>query len=159
MIGKPNIWRIARPITLANGEGLLPFEVDSQGWANGGAWEEENAFTRDWDGRTQWLRWSHEATIAAVADTDDDTMVLTFETALPYEDKRHSTIGVFKRYLSDLKYYITDRKLNGTFIGYTPPRDLPDEDLEHMLDWNKILQTQTYSQEVIDKSLEILPKV
>ena len=34
----------------------------------------------------QWLRWIHVATVAKVAKTADGPVVLTFETALPYDD-------------------------------------------------------------------------
>jgi len=34
----------------------------------------------------EWLRWMHEATVAEVAETADGPVVLTFETALPYDD-------------------------------------------------------------------------
>jgi len=96
----------------------------------------------------QWLRWMHEATVAEVAETADGTVVLTFETALPYEDKRRSTIGVFKHTVGELKYRITPRRFNGTFVGYVPEDkvNVPYADLEDMLDWNKILRREVLSE-------------
>ncbi|HBX69902.1 MAG TPA: hypothetical protein DEH25_11135, partial [Chloroflexi bacterium] len=81
----------------------------------------------------------HEATVAEVAETADGPVVLTFETALPYDDPRRSTIGVFRRSARDLRYFMSGKSFNGTFVGYVPESDLPIEDLHDMLDWNHIL--------------------
>jgi hypothetical protein len=89
--------------------------------------------------QNEWLRWMHEATVAEVAETADGPVVLTFETALPYDDPRRSTIGIFRRSVRDLRYYMTSRSFNGTFVGYVPEGELPLDDLRAMLDWNKIL--------------------
>ncbi|RDJ94336.1 hypothetical protein B4Q13_15140 [Lacticaseibacillus rhamnosus] len=59
--------------------------------------------TRTGTRQKQWLRWIHEATVAEVAETADGIVVLTFETALPYDDPRMSAIGVFL-YARDLFY-------------------------------------------------------
>ena len=88
----------------------------------------------------EWLRWMHEATVAEVAETADGPVVLTFETALPYDDPRRSTIGIFRRSARDLRYFVTGRSFNGVFVGYVPEDELPEEDLRAMLDWNKILR-------------------
>jgi hypothetical protein len=88
----------------------------------------------------EWLRWMHEATVAEVAETADGPVVLTFETALPYDDPRRSTIGIFSRYTRDLRYFVTGKTFNGVFEGYVPEADLPMDDLEEMLDWNKVLR-------------------
>lgn len=93
----------------------------------------------------QWLRWMHEATVAEVAETADGPVVLTFETALPYEDKRRSTIGVFKHSLYNLEHNVSGASFTGTFAGYVPHGDIPYEDLEEMMDWNKILQKKRLS--------------
>lgn len=151
----PNPWRIANPITLSNGEELLPAGfLSGQESALTGGWRyqiERNGIKRtrtrtESNGVTiseeQWLRWIHEATVVEVAKTAEGTVVLTFETALPYEDKNTSTIGVFKRYLNDLVYNIRGDVFNGTFVGYTPEGDVPSQDLDFMLDWNKILRRQ-----------------
>ena len=81
----------------------------------------------------------HEATVAEVAETADGPVVLTFETALPYDDPRRSTIGIFKRSSRDLRYFMTGRSFNGTFVGYVPEGALPIDNLHEMLDWNHIL--------------------
>ncbi len=94
----------------------------------------------------EWLRWMHEATVAEVAETADGPVVLTFETALPYDDPRRSTIGIFKRSVRDLRYFVTDRSFNGVFLGYVPEAELPMDDLKAMLDWNKILRKEFVSE-------------
>lgn len=196
----PNPWRIAHPVELSDGEGLLPgtlFKGGKQSASKSKAktanqptdWRYEisgDAFTRS---RTiyveqqqdtasltnagkkskgkgkdkkkekqaakkkqklvrreerQWLRWMHEATVAEVAETADGIVVLTFETALPYEDKNRSTIGVFKRSERDLEYSVDNRRFNGTFIGYIPEGEPPLEDLKRMLDWKHIMLDPTY---------------
>jgi hypothetical protein len=88
----------------------------------------------------EWLRWMHEATVAEVAETADGPVVLTFETALPYDDPRRSTIGIFSRSARDLRYFVTGKTFNGVFVGYVPEANLPMDDLKEMLDWNKILR-------------------
>jgi hypothetical protein len=146
----PNPWRIAPPLQLKSGEGLLPAQFFGGGAQEGGwVYEQTNVITRK---RTlldakkkkvgdeqQWLRWIHEATVAEVAETAEGPIVLTFETALPNEDKRLSSIGVFKHYLHNIVYKISGEWFNAAFIGYTPEADVPSEDLEFMLDWNKVL--------------------
>jgi hypothetical protein len=154
---EPNAWRITRPLTLKNGEGLLPREVDSTGWS-GQAGKNGNVFTRtanvtlvDDKGKpfqkreTQWLRWIHEATVVEVAETADGPTVLTFETALPYEDRRQSTIGVFKHVASNLRYFVTQNVMNGSFVGYIPEGNLPYPNLKEMLDWNRILRRKAFT--------------
>jgi hypothetical protein len=153
---EPNAWRITRPLTLKNGEGLLPREIDVNGWSSGGG--NGSAFTRsakvtytDEKGRpfekreTQWLRWIHEATVVMEAETADGPTVLTFETALPYEDRRQSTIGVFKHLASNLRYQVTRDVMNGTFVGYLPEGQLPYSTLKEMLDWNRVLLRKAFS--------------
>ena len=158
---EPNAWRITRPLTLKNGEGLLPRDVSSSGWSSGGG--NGNAFTRsanvtymDEKGRplekreTQWLRWIHEATVVVEAETADGPTVLTFETALPYEDKRQSTIGVFKHSTSNLRYLVTKDVMNGTFVGYIPDGRVPYSTLKEMLDWNRVLRRNALSASEIE---------
>lgn len=152
----PNPWRIAPPIRLKNGEGLLPDGIYSgegvyrsvrDGWHYeqdpNGAWIKRSRSAQDAQGQSfhqeEWLRWMHEATVAEVAETADGPIVLTFETALPYEDKRTSTIGVFKHRLDYITYYVTGDVLNGSFVGFIPEGQIPADDLAEMLDWNKIL--------------------
>ena len=177
----PNPWRIAHPITLANGDGLLDADFLKGSALNlhktvAKSIRKEKGNTSDWmyeaksdafrrkriridevevnpnqqkKGKkqtrlvpveqTEWLRWMHEATVAEVAETADGPVVLTFETALPYDDPRRSTIGVFRRSARDLRYFMSGKSFNGTFVGYVPESDLPIEDLHDMLDWNHIL--------------------
>lgn len=149
----PNPWRIAHPITLKNGEGLLPAQFFSGKPQEGGwVYQQTNVITRTRTlynekkkkigQETQYLRWIHEATVAEVAETADGPVVLTFETALPHEDRRLSSIGVFKHYLHNIVYSIRGEWFNASFVGYAPEGDVPYEDLEFMLDWNKILRRQ-----------------
>jgi hypothetical protein len=175
----PNPWRIAHPLTLANGEGLLSSSALSGPSVNvrkafGKQIRKEKGNTSPWvyedkgDAyrrsririeevpvnpkskskkttrlipaiQQEWLRWMHEATVAEVAETADGPVVLTFETALPYDDPRRSTIGIFKRSARDLRYFMTGRSFNGTFVGYVPEGALPIDNLHEMLDWNHIL--------------------
>lgn len=154
----PNAWQIATPITLKNGEGLLPggtaltrnrmIQVE-QPPKNGDAGAKRQPKTIQ-KYQKQWLRWIHEATIAEVAETAEGPVVLTFETALPYEPRLQSTIGVFKHNLNDLKYSVSENFLNGTFVGYTPEEAVPYEDLREMLDWNKVLRRSALSPEEIE---------
>ena len=148
----PNEWRIAHPLRLSNGEDLLPLELFSgrDGSLRGewryqlesdtvkrtrGAVDANNqSFTE-----VQWLRWIHEATVVEVAETAEGRVVLTFETALPYEDKRLSTIGIFKQYPSYATYSIGASTVNAAFSGFALPGNVPFENLANMLDWNKIL--------------------
>jgi hypothetical protein len=94
--------------------------------------------------QVQWLRWIHEATVAEVAETADGSTVITFETALPDDDKGTSSVGIFKK---PLRYFLSDFMVEGnedtynrSFVGYVPEGQLPMEHLNQMLDWNKILQ-------------------
>jgi hypothetical protein len=88
---------------------------------------------------TQYLRWIHEATVAEVAETAEGTVVLTFETALPYEDRRMSSVGMFKHYLTEIVSEGSEDGYFRSFVGYIPEGQVPTKDLEGMLDWNKIL--------------------
>jgi hypothetical protein len=92
----------------------------------------------------------HEATVVEVTETADGPTVLTFETALPGEDRRQSTIGVFKRYVPDLRYSVNASLMIGTFVGYIPEGAVPYDDLHEMLDWNHILLREAFSKAEID---------
>jgi hypothetical protein len=178
----PNPWRIAHPLTLPNGDGLLEASLlnrrlknirktlgkrirkvkgNTSQWVyevKGNAFrrmririEERQVKIRTRSGKMQtrtrlvpveqkeWLRWMHEATVIEVAETADGPVVLTFETALPYDDPRRSTIGIYRRPLRSLRYLMTSRSFNGTFAGYIPAGELPLDDLREMLDWNHIM--------------------
>jgi hypothetical protein len=143
----PNEWRIAHPMRVSDGQELLPSSL----FSGRGEWRyqlESDTVKRTRSAvdannqrftEIQWLRWIHEATVVEVAETADGKVVLTFETALPYEDKRLSTIGIFKQDPSYATYSVGASTLNGAFSGFTPPGDIPFENLENMLDWNRIL--------------------
>ena len=147
----PNPWDFAKPLTLKNGDPLLPPELFSGGNPLRGNWSyqydsgtiKRTGNVPDANGnpvsQVQWLRWIHEATVVEVAETAEGTVALTFETALPYEDKRLSTIGVFKQGFNWVTYSISPTNVNPAFVGYTPPGDIPYDNLEHMLDWNHIM--------------------
>ena len=201
---EPNPWRIAHPLELSNGEGLLPANLfrgkagkakkspsktksktanqptDWRYEISGGAFKRDRTIYVEQQqskapvistgkktkgkGKVkkknkqvvkkkpkmvrkeerQWLRWMHEATVAEVAETADGIVVLTFETALPYEDKARSTIGVFKRSERDLEYSVLGNRFNGTFVGYVPEGDAPLKDLKRMLNWNHVMLKRNY---------------
>jgi len=145
----PNPWRVAHPLQTKNGVGLIPAKFLGKR-AGTGNWtyaqsdvvmrtrtrlNERQQTVRD----QQWLRWIHEATVAEIAETADGTVILTFETALPYDDPRLSAVGVFKHDSYNLMWDGGEDTYNGSFVGYLPEGQLPASDLEEMLDWNHIL--------------------
>jgi hypothetical protein len=151
---KPNEWQQANPIKTVRGKHeLLPpgFKGQGKAFANGTtAWSYDLGSTpiRRWrkvaavDGiveQEEWLRWMHEATVVETAKTADGDVVLTFETALPGDDPRLSTIGVFKRRLSDLTDDGVEDSYHRSFVGYIPEGEAPGKILNDMLDWDKIL--------------------
>jgi hypothetical protein len=164
--GEPNPWRITHPL-LVRGEGLLSPGLIGSGSRpvrpptpnEPGSWrytQDDRSFRRSRTGRDargqsireeEWLRWIHEATVVEVAETAEGTVVLTFETALPYEDKRLSTIGVFKHHINAVKHSVTPHSFIASFVGYVPEAELPVEDLRAMLDWNKVLLKGYISEE------------
>jgi hypothetical protein len=147
----PNPWRVAKPLATRQGDRLIP-DAYRKSTAATGDWQ---YFESDMIKRTrqrtvekktlrdqQWLRWMHEATVAEVSETADGPTVLTFETALPYDDPSVSAVGIFKHNLQNLMWDGGEDNYNGAFIGYVPEGDLPVGDLGEMLDWNKILRRQ-----------------
>ncbi|MCX6081095.1 MAG: hypothetical protein NTW32_16320 [Chloroflexi bacterium] len=151
---EPGPWCRAGGIALKNGEELIPaalFQNSSAPRAGVGGWlyKQSGDFmaTRTWvdkdpsiaPGGQQIVRWRHEATVAAVAETADGWVVITFETALPREDRRLATIGVFKHYLADLAYSVDANAFNAGFVGFMPEGNQHPLSLEGMLNWNKIL--------------------
>lgn len=149
----PNPWRVAQPLQTRQGHGLIPAEFLSRKSGSAGNWmytqgdvvtrtrmrvNEKKQTVRD----QQWLRWIHEATVAEVAETADGPVILTFETALPYDDPRLSSVGVFKHSLDNLVFNGGEETYNGSFVGYLPEGRAPAGDLEEMLDWNRILLKQ-----------------
>jgi len=163
----PNPWRIAEPLETKEGDGLIRAEYlvkRGEGfWSYDGITRRRK--TPAGGTETQYLRWLHEATVAKVAETAEGPVVLTFETALPYENRRLSTIGVFKRFPHDLQHDQGEDGYNPAFVGYVPEAELPIEHFKDMLDWNKILlknykkpaEIEKYQKENI-KSNVVLPK-
>jgi hypothetical protein len=82
--------------------------------------------------------------VAEVAESADGLTVITFETALPDDDKGTSSVGIFKK---PLRYFLSDFMVEGnedtynrSFVGYVPEGQLPMAHLNQMLDWNKIFR-------------------
>lgn len=159
---QPDAWQIAKPVETKDKVGLLPEMLTGRkGGRNEPAWDykmgdvitrerfslsEEKGARKGRKGarQMQWLRWIHEATVAEVAETAEGKMVITFETALPDDDKGTSSVGIFKK---PLRYFLSDFMVEGnedtynrSFVGYIPEGQLPVEHLEEMLDWSKILR-------------------
>jgi hypothetical protein len=148
---EPNAWQVAQHITTKKGgHGLLPATFGKSGWAynRGGPITRTRTVTNEKGAsarQMEWLRWIHEATVVEVAETAEGTVVLTFETALPSDDPRLSSIGVFKHRLSDLLSDGEEDYYNRSFVGYVPEGKLPIENLNDMLDWNKVLHRANVS--------------
>lgn len=145
---EPNPWRIARPLTTLQGDGLIAKELIGVKSASGWTYATADSVTRsriavnDRNAKVkevQWLRWIHEATVVQVAETADGPIVFTFETALPYEDRRLSTIGLFRHDLDWMLSIGSEDTYNASFVGYVPEFQPPLDDLSRMLDWSKIL--------------------
>ncbi len=143
---EPNAWQVADPIiTKKGGYGVLPASFPNAAWTynRGGPITRTRMVTGEKGAPVrvmQWLRWIHEATVVDVAETAEGTVVLTFETALPSDDPRLSSIGVFKHYLvGDLLSDRDEENYFPAFVGYVPEGKVPVENLQDMLDWDKIL--------------------
>ena len=74
--------------------------------------------------QTEWLRWTHEATVVEVAEMIDGTNVLTFETG---------EIGLNIRPLNHL---IQEWDV---YLGYVPPAEIERPELAGFLDRSKLL--------------------
>ena len=146
---EPNPWQIAKAVTTKGGVGLLPATFGAAKAGSGWTYRNGETVTRS---RTtidaskqrvneqQWLRWIHEATVAEVGETAEGKVILTYETALPYDDRGTSSIGIFKK---PLEWFLTDGSeddYNRSFVGYVPEGQPPMNDLTRMLDWSKILR-------------------
>lgn len=152
---EPNAWQIAKSVKTKSGVDLLPasFPVDKNIDTKSGntPWVYKrgdtvtrsrtvgNAETKAKVTQQQWLRWIHEATVAEVGETADGTVVITYETALPDDDKGISAVGIFKMPLSWHLSDGTEDTYNRSFVGYVPEGQVPMEHLKTMLDWNRIL--------------------
>ena len=143
---EPNAWQVADPITTKKGGyGVLPPSFPNSSWNynRGGPITRTRMVTGEKGApvrTTQWLRWIHEATVVEVAQTAEGMVALTFETALPSDDPRLSSIGVFKHYL--VEDLLSDRDEDNyfpAFVGYVPEGEVPVENMQDMLDWDKIL--------------------
>jgi len=152
---EPNEWQVAHPIaTKKGGFGLLPAGFAGRRASN--RTDETSPWMYDMSDpvkrvRTvltpekarikeeEWLRWIHEATVVEMADTAEGMIVLTFETALPSDDPRLSSIGVFKHNLSSLLSDGEEDTYNRSFVGFIPEGKVPEDNLKDMLDWDKIL--------------------
>ena len=147
---KPSPWQIAKVIETKQKVGLLPDEFtkgsktkDQSGWVydiNGVITRTRTTILPDKtkEVHQQWLRWYHEATVAEVAETVDGMMVITFETALPDNDRDVSAVGTFKMPLSWHLSDGTEDQYNRSFVGYVPEGQIPVDHLKTMLDWNRI---------------------
>jgi hypothetical protein len=165
----PDAWQIAKAVETKDKVGLLPEAFTGKkggGGKNESSWTykvgdvitRERILVSEGTGvqkkapmkgqmkakQMQWLRWIHEATVAEVAETAEGTVVITYETALPDDDKGISSIGIFKK---PLRYFLSDFMVDGnedtynrSFVGYVPEGQLPLEHINQMLDWNKILR-------------------
>ena len=152
---EPNEWQVAHPITTKKGGfGLLPPSFtnkrasksnETTPWTYSLADPIKRVRTyvtteKESLRQEEWLRWIHEATVVEMADTAEGKVVLTFETALPSDDPRLSSIGVFKHRVSSLLMDGEEDTYNRPFVGFIPEGKVPDDNLKDMLDWEKILQ-------------------
>jgi hypothetical protein len=155
--GEINPWQVARPLTTKEGDTLIAADLMRRG---GGAsatgnwtYQQGDIITRKRTyldasknkvNQEQWLRWIHEATVAATGETAEGTVLLTYETALPDDDPSLSAIGVFKHSQQFALSDGTEDNYNRSFVGFVPEGQLPVEHLEEMLDWNKILLREVF---------------
>lgn len=116
---QPNAWQVAKPLP---GFNLTSMEGDRP--AAGKPGDEEKKGKAKSTGPSQWLRWTHEATVVEPVEMADGNYVLTFETG---------QIGVNLRAFSQI--------LNrwDIFVGFTPANPTPPPALESMLDPKRIL--------------------
>jgi hypothetical protein len=138
-------WEVVNDMTLSNGEThLLPSKYLA---ASGGTWNYKSSGlvrARVDTKRQEYLFWIHEATVACLAETAEGNIVYTFETALPYEDRRKAAVGMFKRNDFNLLFDGGEDAYNGPFLGYVPENKtgepgIPTKDLDEMLNWEHVL--------------------
>jgi hypothetical protein len=153
---EPNDWQIAKAVKTKSGVGLVPdsFPADKKADPKSGItpWTYKkgetvtrmrttiNPETKAKVQQQQWLRWIHEATVAELAETAEGMTLLTYETALPDDDKGTSSIGMFKKPLSWFLDDGPEENYNRSFVGYVPEGEVPMEHLKTMMDWNRILR-------------------
>jgi hypothetical protein len=139
-------WDVVRSFVTEGGDSLLPpnylnsgnWTYKSGGLARSRLMPDEKGVMRM---THQYLYWVHIATVAMVAETAEGKVVLTYETALPYEDRRLSCVGVFKHYDYNALFDGGEDGFNGSFVGFVPDNtpDIPNADLDVMLNWDRIL--------------------
>ncbi len=153
---EPNAWQVAKEVKTKSGVGILPTvtadkkkagaksTVAPWKYIGGEVVTRERTIidpqTKAKTNQKQWLRWIHEATVAEVAETADGMTVITYETALPDDDKGTSAVGTFKM---PLEWHLSDGTedtFNRSFVGFVPEGQVPMEHLKTMLDWNRILR-------------------
>jgi hypothetical protein len=141
----PPQWNVVKPFTVDKDKLLPDHYLNSGRWTykdsglvrSGTFPNEKGIMIR----KTQYLFWVHIATVAEVAQTAEGDVVLTYETSLPYEDRRLSCVGVFKRALHNLLFDGGEDTYNGSFVGFVPDNaaHIPEEDLDEMLNWANVL--------------------
>ncbi len=138
----PPMWNEVKDSTTSGGDRLVPpaylSGTTGSAWTyKGGGTVRTNSVTR----KPQYLGWLHEATVAAIAETAEGRVILTYETSLPYEDRRLSCVGLFKHTDYNLLYDGGEETYNGSFVGYVPenPAGIPTKDLDDMLNWEHVL--------------------
>lgn len=151
----PNDWQIANAVETEAGDGLIPkgfigrkpkdkSDIPWQ-YKPGDTVTRSRTYVNASKVRVteqQWLRWIHEATVVEVAETAEGQVILTYETALPDDDRGTSSIGMFKKPLRWLLSEGTEDSYNRSFIGYVPEGQVPIEHMKTMLNWNRILRKQ-----------------
>ena len=151
----PNDWQIAHAVETEAGDGLIPkgfigrkpkdkSDIPWQ-YKPGDTVTRSRTYVNASKVRVteqQWLRWIHEATVVEVAETAEGQVILTYETALPDDDRGTSSIGMFKKPLRWLLSEGTEDSYNRSFIGYVPEGQVPIEHMKTMLNWNRILRKQ-----------------
>jgi len=113
-------WEAVEAMTTSEGDPLVPY-VDSPNslWNyKSGGLTRTNSVNR----HSEYLFWIHEATVACQAETAEGNVVLTFETNLPYEDRRLAAVGLFKRNDYNLFFDGGEDAYNGSFLGYVPEK-------------------------------------
>ncbi|MBK7453563.1 MAG: hypothetical protein IPJ46_07550 [Anaerolineales bacterium] len=151
----PNDWQVAHAVETEAGDGLIPkgfigrkpkdkSDIPWQ-YKPGDTVTRSRTYVNASKVRVteqQWLRWIHEATVVEVAETAEGQVILTYETALPDDDRGISSIGMFKKPLRWLLSEGTEDAYNRSFIGYVPEGQVPIEHMKTMLNWNRILRKQ-----------------
>lgn len=122
-------WDKAEPFTTSGGDELVPTEYLKRKDSEGVWTYKDNGLTRSRTMKNekglavksnQYIFWLHEQTVAGVFDTAEGRVLLTFETALPYDDPSVSAIGLTKHYESDVFANYGEDGFNRYFVGFVP---------------------------------------